>query len=256
MAAMRIELLQRLHREFLGRVPYENLTVQLGESAPLDPAALEERVRCGRGGYCFELNTVLQGVLESHGFEVERRQAIVGPRDARGRGEPTNHLALVVEGGWLCDAGWGEGPLDPLPLREGSFTVGPFTWTLERDGDGWWVGQHPWGSTPGFWFSDAPAALEDFAPHHERLSRSPDSPFVQTLVVQQPRADRIVTLRARTLSVDGPAHRRRDVLEDREAFERALRDEFGITLDEERLARLWEKACAQHEAFLVRAATS
>ena len=45
---------------FVTRVPFEDLAVQLGESRPLDPPALIERIVAGgRGGYCFEVNTVL-----------------------------------------------------------------------------------------------------------------------------------------------------------------------------------------------------
>ena len=244
-----------VQRAFVSRVPFEALAVQLGESAPLDPSALVERVlEGGRGGYCFEANTVFQLLLESLGFTVERREGIVGGREAYRAGTPTNHLALVVEtpdaGPFIVESGLGEGPLEPLPLAEGPVTVGPFTYRIERDGDGWWVGQHEFGSTPGFRFADAPATLADFAPHHERLSTSPESGFVQTLIVQQPFDDRIVTLRARTYFVDGPGGRERRVLDDADAFADVLREPFGIdpdVLGAERMGRLWAQAVAQHE---------
>jgi N-hydroxyarylamine O-acetyltransferase len=252
--------LRAVHRAFVASVPYEALAIQLGETAPLDPGRLVARMLDGgRGGYCFEMNTVLFELLEALGFRVERRQGIVGVRDAAAPGEPTNHLALVVDAGggerFLADAGLGEGPLLPLPLREGEIRSGPLAWHLERDGDGWWVAQHEWGSVPGFRFADAPSDLAAFAPHHERLSTEPDSSFVQTLVVQQPREDHIVTLRARTLSADGPGRRARDVLPDAAAFAAALRDAFGIdpaVLGDQRLRRLWAQACLQHEAFVAR----
>ena len=45
--------LRAVHRAFLSSVPYEGLAVQLGESGPLDPAALAEHMLAGgRGGYC------------------------------------------------------------------------------------------------------------------------------------------------------------------------------------------------------------
>ncbi len=248
--------LRAVHRAFVSHVPYEDLAVQLGESEPLDPLALVKRVlRGGRGGYCFEANTVLQSLLEALGFAVERRQGIVGARDAHDAGAPTNHLALLVDtpdaGLFIAEAGWGEGPLDPMPLREGSVRAGPFTFQIERLSDGWWVGQHEFGSSAGFWFADASATLADFQPHHERLSTSPDSSFVQTLIVQQPHDDRIVTLRARTLSSDGPGRRDRQVVRSSQAFASVLGHVFGIdpeVLGPERLRRLWAKAADQHEA--------
>jgi N-hydroxyarylamine O-acetyltransferase len=244
------------HRAFVSRVPYEDLAVQLGECRPLDPGQLVERVlHGGRGGYCFEANTVLQTLLEALGFAVERREGIVAEREAFAAGEPTNHLALVVHtpdaGPFIAEAGWGEGPLDPLPLREGPVGIGAFNYMIERDGDGWWVGRREVVSSPGFRFADAPASLADFQPHHERLSTSPDSSFVQTLVVQQPFDDRVVTLRARTVFVDGPARRERAVVEDDAAFAAVLRDRFGIdpaVLGAQRVGRLWAKAVEQHAA--------
>ena len=82
-----------------------------------------------------------------------------------------------------------------------------------------------------------------------RLSTQPDSPFVQTLVVQRPYDDRIVTLRSRTLSADAPGVRDRRVVEDEDEFAAVLAGEFGLGLDTARNARLWERAVRQHEAF-------
>jgi N-hydroxyarylamine O-acetyltransferase len=241
-------------------VPYEALAVQLQEFAPLDARALVARVlRGGRGGYCFEINTVLLTLLEALGFTVERRAAIVGARDAGARGEPINHLALVVQtpdaGPFIADAGLGEGVLDPLPLAEGPVRSDVFALTVERDGDGWWVCQHEFGSVPGFRFGDACQPLSAFDTHHERLSTSAESSFVQTLVVQRPAADHIVTLRAQTLFVDGPGRRERTLLGDADAFAAVLHDRFGVAPDAlgpARVARLWANACAQHDARQLR----
>jgi arylamine N-acetyltransferase len=96
------------------------------------------------------------------------------------------------------------------------------------------------------------SAVADFDPHHERLAKDPESPFVKTLVVQSARRDRIVTVRARTLSAIGPDVDTKRVLE-REEFAPVLRDEFGVVVGGERLERLWALAVDQHEAFLARA---
>jgi N-hydroxyarylamine O-acetyltransferase len=156
--------LRTVHRAFVLSVPYENIAVQLGETEPLGPYALVQRILAGgRGGYCFEANTVLQTLLEAVGFTIERREGIVGPRDAHHRGEPVNHMALIAHtpdaGPFIAEAGLGEGPLDPLPLTAGPVTAGAFRFTIERDSEGWWVAQHAYGSIPGFRFSDMPATL-------------------------------------------------------------------------------------------------
>jgi N-hydroxyarylamine O-acetyltransferase len=256
--------LRAVHRAFVSSVAYDCLTAQLDEHAPLDPDALVERtLATGRGGYCFEINTILLTLLDGLGFQMQRRLGIVGPRTAFDDGDPTNHLALVATTAdgeaYICDAGWGEGPVDPLPLRVGEHHgPGPLSWTVEREpgGRAWWVGQHPWGSSPGFRFGDVAQPLAAYAPHHEYLATSADSRFVRTLVVQQPFDDHVVTLRARTLSRKGPGRDERSVLDDEDALAATLRDVFGIdpeALGAERIARLWDRACAQHEAYVGRA---
>jgi N-hydroxyarylamine O-acetyltransferase len=256
--------LRQTHRAFVGHLAYDGLTAQLGEHTPLDADRLIARtLATGRGGYCFEINTILLTLLEAIGFTVERREAVVGGRDEHAGGAATNHMALVAAtaGGerFLCDAGWGEGPLEPVALRTGTYGQGPLRWTLERDGDdGWWIAQHPWGGTSGFRFADAAVGLSAFAPHHERLATSKDSNFVKTLVVQQPHEAHVTTLRARTLSHVGPARDERAVLADAAALAATLRATFGIdpdALGAERIARLWAGACAQHEAYIMRGAS-
>jgi N-hydroxyarylamine O-acetyltransferase len=246
-----VDGLRALHRAYLAAVPYEDIAVQLGETAPLDEAALIERVCAdGRGGYCFELNTVLAALLRACGFVVTHHQAVVG-----GEG-PTNHMALLVHVDgerWLADAGLGEGFVEPLPFREGSTALGPFTYTAAREEAGtWWVGMHEWTSFRGFRMTEEESVLADFDPHHRRLATDPESSFVKTFVVQSPQPDRIVTVRSRTLSVVGPEVDSKRVLE-REELAPVLRDEFGLLVGGARLERLWALAEAQHEAYLARA---
>jgi N-hydroxyarylamine O-acetyltransferase len=244
--------LHAVHRAYLEHVTYEDIAVQLRESGPLDEEALTARILSGRGGYCFELNTVLAALLRSLGFDVRYHEGVVG-----GEG-PTNHMVLIVDLGgerWIADAGLGEGFVDPVPLREGVHPGrGPFAWTLEVEPAGtWWLGQHEWGSVSGFRMQPEPSPHQAFAPHHRRLSTDPASSFVQTLVVQKPYDDRIVTLRSRTLSRRGPSIDEKRVL-DRDEFGDVLHDEFGLAVDAGRRQRLWTLAAAQHEAFQARAA--
>ncbi len=234
-----------VHRAYLGAVPYEDIAVQLGETGPLDPAELVPRLlREGRGGYCFELNTVFGWLLDELGFRLRHHQAVVG-----GVG-PTNHMALVVDvdgAPWIADAGLGEGFVDPIPLEPGPQVVGPFTWTVELETCGtWWIAGHEWNTFPGFRMEEDPSPVSAFAAHHRRLATDPASPFVRTLVVQKPGVDRIDTLRARTLSVVGPGVSSKRVVADSDEFFSVLRSVFGI---ERRDPRLWKLAVAQHDAF-------
>jgi N-hydroxyarylamine O-acetyltransferase len=236
--------LATVHRAYLEHVTYEDVAVQLGESGPLDETRLLERVLGGRGGYCFELNSVLALLLRELGHDVAYREAVVG-----GEG-PTNHMALIVDGEWICDGGLGEGFVEPLPLAEGrTENAAGLHWTVSPEAGGaWWVAQHEWGAFTGFRIQPQAVAQRAFEPHHRRMSTDPASTFVQTLVVVKPADDRITALRARTLSERGPAVETKRVL-DREQFEDALTGLFALRLDAGRIERLWALACAQHDTF-------
>ncbi|RKQ87934.1 N-hydroxyarylamine O-acetyltransferase [Solirubrobacter pauli] len=246
-----LDALFTVHRAYVGSIPYEDLAVQLGETGLLDPAALVPRLlREGRGGYCFELNTVLGWLLTELGFSLRHHQAVVG-----GEG-PTNHMALIVDvdgAPWIADAGLGEGFLEPIPLEPGTVMVGPFAWTVEHEPCGtWWIGTHDLVTFSGFRMDEDPSPVSAFEPHHRRLATDPESSFVKTLVVQKPGVDRITTLRARTLSVVGVDVREKHVVADEAEFFAVLASEFGIT---RRDPRLWSLAYAQHEAFTAAAAS-
>ena len=245
-----------MHRAYATRVPFEALEAQLGAWCPLDPPALARRLLGGRGGYCFEVNTVLHDLLAAVGFSVVRHEALVGPRERHASDDPPDHLTLVVQvpddGPFIADAGLGAGLIEPIPLREGHFrAAGRSTPTSRATATAGGSRLHELSGMPGFRFSDAPATLEAFQPHHARMSGAEDSPFVRTLVVQRPAADHITTLRARTFTVAGPGRSERRVVEGLEDFAAAL-SRLGVdpdALGPERLAGLWARACAQHEAF-------
>jgi N-hydroxyarylamine O-acetyltransferase len=241
--------LHAVHRAWVSSVPFEDITIQLGQQRPLDLAAVTERLIApgGRGGYCFEVNGVLALLLEELGFTVERRRAIVGPR---GADAPVNHLALVVSLGGqrlLAEAGYGEGWLHPLSLRAGE----QGDWTVAPEGDGaWWVGdQRDWTGGDGLTILPGAVDMTAFEEPHRRLSTSPDSGFVRTLVVQQPHDDLVATLRARTLTIRSPLVDESRVLEDARDLDATLRACFGIALDRAAVAQLWDAACDQHDAW-------
>jgi N-hydroxyarylamine O-acetyltransferase len=250
--------LQTIHRAYVSAIPYEDLAVQLRAYRPLDVDELAERVlHGGRGGYCFELNSVLGWILEQVGFDVRRHQGVVGVRERLDPPAPVNHLALSVhldEGVWLADAGLGEGQVDATPLVPGTYGD-PLTMGVEAEaGGGWFLVHHPWGSFEGVRIAAPVVELDAFQPHHRRLATDPESKFVNTLVVQRPYRDRIETLRSRTFSVSGPhADDERRVLHDADDLATTLDERFGIdpgALGPAAIAELWERVEEQHERWL------
>ena len=92
-------------------IPFENVSVLLGEPVALDLPSLERKlVRGRRGGYCFEQNGYLLAVLLELGFRARPLSARVRFQQPRDFTPPRTHLFLEVEIGgekWMADVGVG-----------------------------------------------------------------------------------------------------------------------------------------------------
>lgn len=113
--------LRVLHAAHLEHVPFENLSIHLGEAVSLDAAALDDKVlRRNRGGFCYELNGLFGRLLRLLGYEV----TLLGARVWGGEtfGPPLDHLVLAVrtvgDAQWLVDVGFGDHSLYPLSFEE------------------------------------------------------------------------------------------------------------------------------------------
>lgn len=111
-------LLRELHLRHLRAVPFENLSVHLGQEIVLEEKLLVEKiVEAHRGGFCYELNGAFGALLTALGFEVTLLAARVYGEEGR-LGIPYDHLALLVgaaDGGrWLADVGFGAHSHHPL----------------------------------------------------------------------------------------------------------------------------------------------
>ncbi|MFI2504713.1 arylamine N-acetyltransferase [Streptomyces sp. NPDC018972] len=117
-----VEALRELHLRHLRTVPFENLSVHLGEEIVLDEKRLLDKVvEARRGGFCYELNGVFGALLAALGYDVQLLAARVYGDGGR-LGIPYDHLALrvrTVDGGdWLADVGFGAHFHLPLALGE------------------------------------------------------------------------------------------------------------------------------------------
>ncbi|MGX1269899.1 arylamine N-acetyltransferase family protein [Streptomyces phaeoluteigriseus] len=112
------DVLRELHLRHLRTVPFENLSVHLGEEIVLEERRLVEKlVVTGRGGFCYELNGAFGALLTALGFDVTPLAGRVYGNEGR-LGVPYDHLALRVRtvdaGEWLADVGFGAHSHYPL----------------------------------------------------------------------------------------------------------------------------------------------
>jgi N-hydroxyarylamine O-acetyltransferase len=115
-------VLRELHRLHPQTIAFENLDPLLRRPVRLDLPSLEAKmVRSGRGGYCFEQNTLFAAALRALGFGVREATGRVRYGVADGVTLPRTHAVLLVEAEgdtWAADVGFGGNVLTaPLLLN-------------------------------------------------------------------------------------------------------------------------------------------
>ncbi len=243
------EALRELHLLHLRTVPFENLSIHLGEEIVLDGKRLLDKVAgAGRGGFCYELNGAFSVLLTALGFGVTPLAGRVYGAEGR-LGIPYDHLALRVRtadgGEWLADVGFGAHSHYPLAFAErgeqadpgGTFRIaaaGPDAAGV-RGEDGAVAGDLDVlrDGRPQYRLEVRPRVLGDFTAGAWWHSTSPSSHFTQSLVCSRVTEDGgRITLSGRTLTetaADG-AREVRELERDEEVLG-VYRERFGIELD-------------------------
>jgi arylamine N-acetyltransferase len=258
-----LETLAEVHRRHLAKVPYENLSIMLGDPPSVDPLDSLERVATlGRAGYCFHQNGALETVLVELGFAVSRRAGAVWDTEDERRARALNHLVLVVSGlpteenpggEWWPDVGLGDAIVEPLPLVPGDYEQGGFRYVITdvRD-DGWSLRADPQGSFEGLEVGPAPT-LAEVASCHMTLSTPPDGRFTRTVVVQRRMADHVDVVRGCLATVITPTGKTETELTAYDEWRTAIADGCGLSLagvDDDALRALHERQLVAHREFM------
>ncbi|MFF2787922.1 arylamine N-acetyltransferase [Streptomyces sp. NPDC058049] len=227
--------LRDLHLRHLRTVPFESLSIHLGQEIVLEgEALLDKLLRGGRGGFCYELNGAFALLLRSLGYRVELLQARVHSADG-GQGVPYDHLALRVEcedgRPWLVDVGFGDHSHFPLAFDErgeqtdpgGVFRIVP-AGGPEGDLDVLQDG------VPRYRMETRPRVLSDFVTGAWWHSTSPASGFTRKPVCSLLTESGRTTLSDRVLTVTADGTRTERTLADDAEVLAAYRTHFGIDL--------------------------
>jgi N-hydroxyarylamine O-acetyltransferase len=229
------ETLRALQVAHLLAVPFENLSIHAGEPIVLEEDALFGKiVENRRGGFCYEANGLFAGLLRALGFEVDMLSAGVAHREG-GFGPDFDHMTLMVTLAerWLVDVGFGESFVEPLLLdaREEqvqgtrSFRIVPdndYLILQRRDLGGDWE--------PQYRFTLQPHTFTDYEQMCHFHQTSPDSHFTKAPLCSLLTSDGRITLSGLRLITTSPQQRDDHPLENRDAFNRLLRDQFGIVM--------------------------
>jgi N-hydroxyarylamine O-acetyltransferase len=244
--------LRAIHRAHQYAIPFENLDVLLRRPLVIDlEANYDKIVRRRRGGWCYEMNGVMEWALKEIGFEVMRICAGV-MRMRTGDAQLGNHLCLLVrlDQPYLVDVGFGGSLTEPLPLRASERDDRPYRLGLSEPGESYWRFAeiaHGDGDAFSFDFRVAPADEALLARKCQFLQSDPTSPFIQNLVVQRRTTDTHLSLRGRVLATIHSTRVDKKLLNSADELVATLRDNFD--LDTPEAATLWPAICARHEAL-------
>lgn len=220
-----------LHERHLRTVPFENLSIHLGEPITLDTDALVDKLTVrGRGGFCYELNGAFATLLTTLGFPVALYEARVGPD---GSGMRFDHLCLRVRlatGDRLADVGFGASFLHPLDLETGAPQTDPTgTYQIVAVGDDEFDMVD--NGEVQFRFATRPRELADFATACRHHQTSPESHFTQQTVCSKATADGRVTISDRTLITTTDGQRTEHAIVSDDELLDLYHLHFGIALD-------------------------
>jgi N-hydroxyarylamine O-acetyltransferase len=236
-----LDVLRGLCLRHTASVPFENLDILLGRPIKIDLSSLFDKIVAGgRGGYCFEQNTLMQAVLTELGFRVATFGGRVRLGVEPGRITPRTHkvLRVDVEGeAYLVDVGFGFTPTAPLRFEPGlEQPLHITTYRLSREGPFWTLEfKKPEGFAPAYVFTEEPwFAIDDEVGNHY-TSTHPRSHFMGGPIVvrNDPEHGTQYALTGKEWNVRRGAAVEGHTIGSPEEALRVLSDVFGLTFPPE-----------------------
>jgi N-hydroxyarylamine O-acetyltransferase len=231
-AAALPEALRTLHLAHLEQIPFENLSVPLGEPVDLDLEVLAAKVLGrGRGGFCYELNGLFAHLLTALGYRV----TLLAARVWTGQlwGPPLDHLTLRVicaDGThWLADVGFGEHSRFPLRADERGGQHDPngrFRLVTPEGGDRDIDVLRD--DVPQYRIEPHPRMLADFTAMSWYQTHSPDSHFTRSTICSRQTADGRVSISGSKLIQTEHGVRTETPLPDAATLAHAYARHFGV----------------------------
>jgi N-hydroxyarylamine O-acetyltransferase len=248
-----IDTLAAVHALHPAAIPFENLNPLLGWPVALDLESLQSKlVAGGRGGWCFEHNTLLGHALVALGFSVTSLAArVVWNVPAHSPIGPRSHMLLLVELGgrsYLADVGFGGNVLtaplllaphiaQPTPHEQHRLLPLDNGFVLEASvGDQW---------MPFYRFTLEPQFPADYDVSSWYLCHHPSSFFRQMLLAARAAPEGRYALRNNALAIHRKTGTEKRTLSDAAALRSCLETDFGLQLpDSPELAAALERLSA------------
>jgi N-hydroxyarylamine O-acetyltransferase len=218
----------------------------LGRTPKLDIATLQsKRISGGRGGYCLEQNMLFREGLRSLGYRITSLQGRVVRGMAIDAPRPAIHMLLQVElpeGPHLADVGFGNlAPTSALLLRAGLEHETPHEPMRFIDVGGELTLQAKLRDTWEHIYRVIPYPRHDgeYEITNWYTGTHPDAPYQSNIIVARPGSERTrITMFNRRVTMrhaTGESSRRE--LRDIADFTGVLREEFGLNMTDEEIAK-------------------
>lgn len=230
-----VDTLKALQVAHLREVPFENLSIHIGERIILNDKALFAKIiERRRGGFCYELNGLFAALLRDLGFKVTMLSAAVA-RDEISYGPEFDHMTLMVQlkDRWLVDVGFGDSFLEPLRLDSREIQPqGKRAYRIEEDGNYFRLSQRDDGVwSPQYRFTEHPYQYADYAAMCHYHQTSPESHFTQRRVCSRATPEGRITLSGMRLITTNNGKRHEQELTDEVAYAEVLHTHFSLVLD-------------------------
>ena len=230
--------LQKLQRQHLLTVPFENLDIHYGNPIHLDVGCFYNKIVLQeRGGFCYELNGLFQALLTSLGFDTTIVSSRVYNEEDDEYSPEFDHLAIIVnidQTNWLTDVGFGDFIQGPLNIdtdeeqkdRNGLFRIRRINsaFVVEKKNEksaGW---------QPEYKFNPVKRKLADFGNRCRFHQTSPDSHFQEKKVCSRMTETGRITLTDQELKITDGGNIEKRPVHDHSEFEHLLESHFGITI--------------------------
>ena len=230
------QTLRDLQVSHLLSVPFENLSIHMGQAIVLEDVALFDKiVTRRRGGFCYEANGLFAALLRALGFNVTMLSAGVANADGE-FGPAFDHMALKVslEERWLVDVGFGDSFREPLLLDErGEQTQGERAYQIVPEGSSLILMQREYA---GEWqaqyrFTLQPFRYEDYAEMCNYHQTSADSPFTRRRVCSLATSEGRLTLSdMRFITTAHTGEKQERLLKDEGEYAAVLQEYFGVVI--------------------------
>lgn len=233
-----LDTLALLHALHPAAIPFENLNPLLGWPVALDVESLQRKmIHCGRGGWCFEQNTLFRHALEALGFTVTSLAArVLWNAPPGGPMGPRSHMLLLVDAGgrrYIADVGFGgnvlTGPLraephieQPTPHESHRLIALGNGFVLEVCISGEWKSL--------YLFTLEPQFPSDYELSNWYLCNHPSSFFRQLLISARATPEVRLTLRNNSLTIYRKDGTEKRDLAGEAALRSSLENDFGIRL--------------------------